>query len=447
MTQQKAAASTFALTSKARPAALIASAVLATVLAIVPLAPAQTLTPLHDFTGGADGRAPTGGLTQDANGNLYGITAAGGDDQCSAVYYLVGCGTVFKLSHHGSSWVFATLYVFNGQPDGSLPLARVIIGPDGALYGTTAEGGTGSCLGEHGCGTVFKLQPPPSFCDGFSCPWRETILYEFSSRPDGFYPGGELAFDRAGNLYGTTAMGGGNLNCSDDGCGTVFKLTPNSNGTWTKSTLYAFGGGMNDGDAPFTGVVLDQAGNLYGTTGGGGIQNCGGGCGTVFEMTPSGSGWTLTLLHRLDGNGDGEGPGQLIFDASGNLWGNAGDGQSTYGAIFELTPQQGGGWNFSIQYTFTFEGGFPPNALNMDAAGNIYGTTGAGGDEDLGVIYSLTSSSNGWSYNGLYSFASDNPSQGSGPYGRVVLDQQGNMYGENAVGADPPYGTVWEFTP
>ena len=441
MTQQQAAASSFAITSQARTAALLAIAVLATVLAIGPGATAQTLTALHGFTGGVDGRYPTGGLTQDANGNLYGVAYEGGTVPCSDS--TVGCGTVFKLSHHGSGWAFATLYDFNGQPDGGMPLARVIVGPDGALYGTTSQGGSGSCLGEHGCGTVFKLQPPPSFCAEFSCPWRVTVLYDFSSRADGFYPSGELAFDHAGNIYGTTANGGGNLNCSDDGCGTIFKLTPNGNGTWTKSTLYAFGGGMNDGDSPRTGVVLDQAGNLYGTTAEGGIQNSG----TVFELTPSGSGWTLTLLHRLDGTGDGVEPGQLIFDASGNLWGNATEGQSGYGAIFELTPQQGGGWNFSVQYDFTFAQGFPPNAINMDAAGNIYGTTTNGGNEDLGVLYSLTPSGSGWNFNTLYSFYIDNQSQGYDPYGRVVLDQQGNFYGENAVGAAPPYGTVWEFTP
>jgi uncharacterized repeat protein (TIGR03803 family) len=137
----------------------------------------------------------------------------------------------------------------------------------------------------------------------------------------------------------------------------------------------------------------------------------------------------------------------LIFDASGNLWGNATEGQSGYGAIFELTPQQGGGWNFSVQYDFTFAQGFPPNAINMDAAGNIYGTTTNGGNEDLGVLYSLTPSGSGWNFNTLYSFYIDNQSQGYDPYGRVVLDQQGNFYGENAVGAAPPYGTVWEFTP
>ena len=170
-------------------------------------------------------------------------------------------------------------------------------------------------------------------------------------------------------------------------------------------------------------------------------------CGTVFQLTPSGSGWTLTVLHRLDGNSEGQNPGQLIFDTGGNLWGNGSDGQSTYGAIFELTPQQGGGWNFSVQYNFTFQLGFPPNALNMDAAGNIYGTTAAGGDGDLGVLYSLTPSSNGWSYNLMYSFANDSQNQGKEPFGRVVLDPQGKVYGDNCCGAEPPYGTVWEFTP
>jgi uncharacterized repeat protein (TIGR03803 family) len=451
MAQQQSAPSTFDINLGVRPATLISFAILATVLAIGPVVPAQTLTALHDFTDGADGGFPAGGLTQDAAGNLYGVAYKGGIIQCFDINSPVGCGVVFKLSHHGSAWVFSTLYEFAGQPDGGIPLARVIVGPDGALYGTTSQGGTGPCLGEHGCGTVFKLQPPPSFCAGASCPWRETILYNFSSRADGFYPDGELVFDGAGNLYGTTAMGGGNLNCINDGCGTVFKLTPNNHGTWTKSTLYTFQGGMSDGNFPDTGVVMDQAGHLYGTTLNGGVRHCGNGgngdCGVIFELAPSGSGWTETVLHRLNGDADGSGPGQLTFDSSWNLWGPAGIGQSTYGTIFELTPQQGGGWNFSVQYNFTFEQGFPPNALTMDAAGNIYGTTPVGGDGDLGVLYSLTPSTNGWNFNTLYSFANDDQSQGRLPTGRIVLDVQGNIYGENIVGTQPPWGTVWEFTP
>jgi uncharacterized repeat protein (TIGR03803 family) len=202
---------------------------------------AQTLTVLHNFKGGADGSDPAAGLAQDSAGNLYGTTQYGGTGQCNSLPP-TGCGVVFKLSHRGSGWLFTTLYEFGGPPDGEYPLARVIVGPDGALYGTTSQGGAGSCLGQQGCGIVFKLQPPASFCRAFSCPRTETILYSFSSRNDGFNLTGEVAFDRSGNLYGTTANGGGATGCVDDGCGTVFELTPNGNGTWTKSTIYAFQG-------------------------------------------------------------------------------------------------------------------------------------------------------------------------------------------------------------
>ncbi len=424
--------------------------IMGTVFFLSAIAPAQTLTVLHTFTDGADGGflAPSmsGGITRDSGGNLYGTTNAGGitTGQCG----FVGCGVVFKVSSHG---VETPIYKFQGAPDGMYPDARVIIGPDGALYGTTQQGGSGSCFGI-GCGTVFKLQPPPNFCASFECPWHETILYNFSSPADGFYPVGDVTFDSAGNLYGTTEQGGSE-SCSRGSysCGTVFKLTPNSNGTWTKTTIYAFQGGANDGMEPESPLAIDRAGNLYGATPYGVGTGCiyGFGCGTVFELTPSGSGWTETILHIFTGNSDGGYPfGGLIFDPSGNLYGAAsyGPGEFGYGTLFELTPQQGGGWNFSVPYTFDGQAEGPVD-LTMDASGNLYGNAG-GGEGGSGVVYRLTNSGGGWTFTSLYSFGFNN-SDGFFPAGKVVLDAQGNIYGVCSEGPypSPDAGTVWKLTP
>lgn len=419
---------------------------LATMLFSSAVAQAQTLIVLHNFSGGADGSYPAAGLAQDSAGNFYGTTEEGGNGPCVVNSSRVGCGVVFKLSRKGSGWVFNTLYEFGGAPDGEYPLARVIVGPDGALYGTTSQGGSGPCIGQQGCGTVFKLQPPASFCRGFTCPWTETILYDFSSRNDGFDPTAEVAFDRSGNLYGTTQMGGGGANCIDDGCGTVFELTPNSNGTWMKSTVYAFQGGTTDGNAPTAGVVVDQAGSLYGTTAVGGA-GCGiGGCGIAFQLTPHGSSWTETVLHVFQDGTDGAVPGQLIFDGSGNLWGPTADGgqYELYGTVFELTPLEGGGWHFVSQYSFNNGQAQDTTALTMDSAGDIYGCSRRGGRNQGGAIFSLTPSNGGLNYTTLYSFGFD---QSDNPVGKVVLDQEGNIYGTTLGNGGPPYGTVWELTP
>lgn len=270
--------------------ALVCVVMFAATIMGAPAVQAQTFTVLHSFTGGADGANPIAGLTEDAGGNLYGTTEYGGIFSPCASF---GCGVVYKLVRHGSNWLETPIYSFTAAPDGLNPTGRVILGPDGALYGTTTGGGTGSCPGGIGCGTVFKLQPSPTACKSALCPWRETILYSFASQSDGEFPQAEIAFAHAGNLYGTTYLGGaGPCNDGQDiGCGTVFKLTHNTDGSWSKSTLYSFQGGTTDGEKPYAGVTLDQAGNIYGVTTVGGMQCTDRTCGIVFELTPSGSGW------------------------------------------------------------------------------------------------------------------------------------------------------------
>lgn len=426
--------------------------ILLSIMAVTPIQ-AQTYTVLHTFTGGADGADPAAGLTKDAGGNLYGTAEGGGSGHCFG-----GCGTVYKVERHGSNWLTTPIYTFTGAPDGALPYGRVIFGPDGALYGTTLAGGTGPCsYGPYsGCGTVFKLQPKPTNCIAFPCAWRETVLYSFASQNDGDFPQAEVAFDQAGNLYGTTQLGGSGP-CNNGlftGCGTVFKLTHNRDGSWSKTTVYSFQSGSSDGGFPVDGMTLDRAGNIYGSTGGGGLQCGDETCGVVFALTPSGSGWTETILHFFTGGTDGQYPGSgVILDSAGNLCGAAGSGGGGplggNGTIYELTPTQGGGWNFTVQYTFNYYNAEAsgPGPLTMDAAGNIYGSSSGGGADGIGTVYKLTAANGGWTYTTLHSFT--NTDDGFFPEGKVMLDAQGNVYATASQGPypQPDAGTVIEVTP
>ncbi len=252
----------------------------------MPSAHAQTYHILHSFTGAGDGGYPQAGVTIDRAGNLYGTTASGGPYQYN--------GTVYELKPRDGNWTLDTLYDFGsgGRDDGAAPYAGVVFGPDGTLYGTTSGGGNS------GDGTVFKLSPPARACQNVSCSWTETILHSFMGGGDGATPYyGSLTFDPAGNIYGATSAGGANNlgPCHRGGCGTVFELTP-SNGGWNETIIHAFGG--TDGDFPLSGVILDQAGNVYGTTSLGGQNLCDNTpCGTVYELSNSaGSGWAESFL-------------------------------------------------------------------------------------------------------------------------------------------------------
>ena len=231
-----------------------AALMLTIVFVLTPSVQAQTYNVLYNFTNGSDGATPIAGVTLDRSGNLYGTTLAGGDR---------GFGTAYRLMHSGTSWIFSVLYTFQGftqfSQDGGNPYARVTIGPDGALYGTTHSGGDGQgCRELHGCGTIFKLQPKSG---GIFDPWQETVLYQFGTY-DGSDPlYGDVVFDREGNLFGATRNGGAYV------LGAIYELTPN-NGGWTESVVHSFDGA--DGSTPLSGPTLDPAGNLYGTTSAGG---------------------------------------------------------------------------------------------------------------------------------------------------------------------------------
>ena len=386
-------------------------------------AQAQTYTVLHSFSGGGDGSFPSAGLTIDAAGNLYGTAYFGGN----------GNGTVFELVHRNSRWMFATLYIFQGGHDGALPGGRVIFGPDGSLYGNTVNGGGNTF------GTVFNLKPPVRTCLQVFCPWMINIIHTFTDigPTTGFAPMGDVVFDPAGNLYGTTSQGG-------NGNGMAYKLTP-SNGSWTGTVLsFLPGAGV-----PFAGLTLDQAGNLYGA---GYIPNSG----TVYELTTPN--WNLDLLHVFSFNVDGSDPfGGLIFDQSGNLYGGTlCGGANGEGTIYELSPSHGS-WTRTTLYSFTtgdqnYCGG-PYATLVMDSAGNLYGTTHSGGAYKFGSVFKLTHANGAWTYTSLHDFCAGGIpcTDGAYPFSNVIFDRQGNLYGTASYGGansgEFSSGVVWKITP
>ncbi|MGC2111792.1 MAG: choice-of-anchor tandem repeat GloVer-containing protein [Candidatus Korobacteraceae bacterium] len=388
---------------------------------------AQTFQVIHDFTDGADGALPDAGLIMDSQGNLYGTTYIGGTG-CSPY----GCGVVFQMSHNSSGWTLTTLYSFQGSPDGAGPDAAVFFGPDGNLYGTTTNGGVSPGCGTYpACGTVFSLRPPSSLSNN----WTEAVLYRFKTRAlDADQPFAQVVFDGAGNMYSTTPYGGSSR-CQ---CGAVYKLTRSATG-WKESILYSFRDGT-DGKWPFGGLAIDSAGNLYGTTSQGGAT----GLGTVFQLSPSGSGWTVTTLYSFQDQDGGQVNGSLVFDQCGNLYGaTLYGGNGGGGTVFKLTPTSSG-WVYAMLYALVGNGG-PGEQLTIDLAGNIYGTTAYDGAYSDGNVFKLSPSSDGWTYTSLYDFTGG--TDGDLPISNVTLDASGNLYGTTYSGGAHDEGVVWEITP
>jgi uncharacterized repeat protein (TIGR03803 family) len=412
---------------KANSFASIFALALAIVLALTLLTShaieAQTFTVLHQFTGGTDGQYPFAGVTVGPGGVLYGTASGGGP---------YNDGTVFKLSQVNSAWVFSPLYEFTGNNGGG-PEGGVVIGPNGSLYGTTES------RGAYNYGTVFELTPPATFCKSIQCYWNETLLYSFMRAPDGQNPQFEnLAFDQAGNIYGTTQQGGMYAG------GTAFELTPSAGG-YTERIIHSFGSGT-DGEYPDAGVVLDGAGNVYGTTPLGGTGNqCNTSCGTVYQLVPSNGGWLENVLVNFDGANGYFPYSNLIIDQSGNLYG------TTVSSVFRLAPS-GGGFAYSVLYTFSslcssFSG------VAMDAAGDFFGVCEAGGNiggacgnGGCGYVFELTNCSNTCMVTDLHDFIG---SDGSNPYGAPVLGANGDLYGTTYLGGtgncEDGCGVVWEI--
>jgi uncharacterized repeat protein (TIGR03803 family) len=407
---------------------LSATLAICTVTLLVTSTWAATEKKLHNFGNGTDGSGPEAGLIFDTAGNLYGTTAFGGN---------YGNGTVFEMTPNQSGgWTEKTLHSFGNGTGGARPYAGLIFDTAGNLYGTTYYGG------DHDAGTVFELTP-----NGRGG-WAEKTLHNFGNGTDGAYPAGVLIFDQNGNLYGTTDQGGDYPCYGGLTCGTVFEVTPNGSGGWTEKKLHNFNKN-GDGFYPGGGLIFDKNGNLYGTTFAGGDHNYG----TVFELTPNGSGgWTEKKLHNFNPTGkDGTDPGDtLIIDAAGNLYGTTFyGGDYNWGTVFELTPNGSGGWTETKLHNFYNNGanGIDPVAgVIFDTAGNLYGTTLNGGDYGDGTAFELTpNGSGGWTETKLHNF--NHGTDGSEPYVGLIVDAAGNLYGTTFYGGGNHDGTVFEITP
>lgn len=414
------AASIFVVNLRTGMVVLVLAAVCATTMIATPAAQAQSFNVLYTLNGGSDGSGTINGLAIDREGNLYGTAVTGGISNCPLDP--PGCGTVFKLSRHNDSWIYTVLYSFTGVSDGFWP-QTIAVGPDGSLYGTTISGGMGC---NDGCGTVFRLQPPVTFCRSVSCPWTKTTLFQFDQGPAGAGPSVTVTFDSAGNIYGGTNAGG------QYGLGTIWELSP-SGGGWAIHVLYAL---QYTGGQAGNGVVFDAAGNLWGS-GDGGEQDCGGqnqlyACGVIWELTPSASGWNQAIVFNFDSTTGGGPIGTFRFDQAGNLYGTLTDnGPEGNGGVFQFTPSSG---QYKVLYAAAgneLNPYGPQGGVVIDGAGNLYAADPADGPHDHGYVIRLTPSNGKWLYTDLHDFTGG--SDGTGPSGPLAVDSQGNVYGADAA--------------
>lgn len=386
-------------------------------------ASAQSFRLLHIFSG-PDGAFPRAGLSIDRhNGTIYGTTFAG--------FLGFGWGSAFELRPAGGTFFFNIIQEFDGQP-----IDRAVIGPDGHIYGTSSN-----AIFNFVFGYVFSLAPPLRPCRTGSglqdllCPWIFHNVYGFPlNGSNGISPlGATLVFDQSGNIYGTTSAGG------TTGNGVVYMLTASG----TETPIYEFTGSP-DGADPYAGVIFDSSGNLYGVTTVGGSSNQG----TVFKLTSNGQGgWTEQVIYNFTGGSDGNAPvGGLVFDPSGNLYGStASGGMNGGGTVFQLTPN-GSGWDYHLLYSLT---GSPQNCgpkaeLSLDSAGNLYGTTYCDGAFNDGNVFKLTNSGGSWTYTSLHDFSGQ--SDGMFPYSNVSFDAAGKLYGTTSKGSAAGAGNVWQIT-
>ncbi len=405
---------------------LVCFSLITLVASISPAAHAQTFSTIYAFNG-VDGIAPVSGVTIRA-GVLYGTTADRAADSC------ITCGAAYQISRAGSNWVHSTIAL---PPSSG---ARPVFGPDNHLYGTTVFGGQGND------GTVFTLTPQMSICKTSNCFWTEKLLYQFRGGSDGQFPGnGDLIWDAAGNIYGTTTAGG------TANIGTVYEMTKAGN-NWTEMPIHSFTG--LDGSGPSGGVIFDSNGNLFGTASAGGLY----GYGSVFELNYNhDSGWTETVLYNFQNLNDGEWPyGGLVRDSAGNLYGAANDGGSGGGGtVFELSPA-GDTWVLTVLYSFSgLQGQYcgPYASLTLDNSGNLYGTTDCDGANGFGSVFRLTNTQAGWEYTSLHDFTYG--TDGADPVSQVTIDTDGTLYGTALHGGNldctggegEGCGVVWMIKP
>lgn len=384
--------------------ALTAVVMLALVFFGVSSADGQTaqLKTLYTFTGGTDGGSSYAGVVRDAQGNLFGTTFAGG---------AANMGTVFKVDKAGNETV---VHSFTGTPDGGHPTETLLLDPAGNFYGVTYYGGA------FGFGSVFKLDKHGNV----------SVIYSFGPSPDGHYPGSALIQDELGNLYGTTGYGG----ATDHG--TVFKVSKSGQ----EKVLHSFT--RTDGQYPFSQLLLDPAGNLYGTTSMGGDF----GNGTVFKLDRKGK---VISVYSFAGGTDGANPySGLVQDAAGNLYGTTYYGgaacrQYDCGTVYKIDSS----FHETVLYAFTLSDGHYPDfgTLVLDAAGNLYGTTYAGGPAEMGVVFKINSTTGQQST--LYSFTGG--IDDGFPVAGLTMDAAGNLYGATLGNGNIPvtYGTVFKIKP
>lgn len=385
-----------------RSAALLGAA-LAAMAACAGASAAPAYQTLYSFTGAGDGAAPLGALAIDARGNIYGTAQSGG---------LYGYGAAYRIAPDGG---VTALHQFKGGRDGAVPMAG-LVARNGVFYGTTQYGGVANG------GTVFRLK-----ADGYL-----KILHSFGVGEDGFNPASGVSFDAAGNLYGTTPLGGG-ASCS---CGAVYKLGRDGG----EAVLYAFAGG-NDGSQPQAGVTLDGAGNMFGTTWRGGASDKG----TVFSLAPDGS---ESVLHAfLNQRGSGANPlAGVVRDAQGNLYGSTtSNGGIETGTIFEVEPNG----NTVKLHSMGGTDGYLPTAgdLVRDAKGNLYGTAQLGGSqncgfgEGCGTIFRVAP---GGKLTVLHFFGGG--TDGYWPQSGLVADEHGALYGTTTLGGASGHGTIFKIS-
>jgi hypothetical protein len=361
------------------------------------------------------------------SGSFYGVSSGGGLARCSE-----GCGNVFQLTpSSGGGWTQTILHTFTGA-DGVWPQTGLLLDHAGNLYGTTFYGGSSSegCLG-NGCGVVFRLSRD------LNGTWTETILYSFTGGADGQSPTG-LVFGPSGSLIGTTIYGGSS-SCVSPGCGVLFEVSRGSNGKWQEKVLYNFKGGAS-GQNP-KGIVANSSGDIYGAAGGGVIENACGGvyCGTVFEITGSRSGRKASLIHTFHGADGANVNGSLILDSAGNIfgttqWGGKPCASPGCGVVFELASAKGT-WKEAVLYSFAngTDGEYPSDGLAFDAEGNLYGGTSYGGsiencnpflDGACGQVFELSSVSGRWRINKEYATPNFYT-----PVGNLLFDSSGDLFG------------------
>jgi uncharacterized repeat protein (TIGR03803 family) len=402
---------------------VMALAVFAVMAMVANAAWASTTKVAYSFAGDEDGEYPSTELAIDSAGNLYGTSVQGGD---------FGGGTVFQLTPSGQSWTHTVLYNFTGGADGGQPYGGVTLDAQGNLYGSAVVGGTGHAC-EDGCGVAYKLTKSGNT-------WTQTVLHNFTGGNDGSGPGGRLTLDQNGDLYGMTPTGGA------FGLGVIYQLRYQS-GTWKMRVIHTFTGGTDGGTAS-AGRLLLVAGHLYGVATVGGTY----GQGVAFRLGINQAGkWELKTLYAFKGAPDAGFPyGGLVFDGVGNLYGTTYyDGANDLGAVYQLSPGPQGAWTERVLYSFKggSDGANSISTLVFDGAGNMYGTTSEGGAAGCGcgTIFKMTRSGNAWTESVAYRF--QGVPDAAFAYNGMVADQAGNFYGATVHGGDDNEGAIYQFTP